>query len=172
MIIKSLLVTIAVLIGSFSVNAQRVAVVDITSILENLESYQAAQNKIDGISAKWRQEIAQEYDKIKSLYNKYQAEQVLLSDDVRTEREEEIMAKEKEAMDLNDRRFGAEGDLFRERQQLISPIQDEVFSAIEQYAKIKGYDLIFDKSAAIGLLYANDEFDKTAEIKRELGIRN
>jgi len=153
-------------------NAQRVAVVDISSILDNLESYQQAQNTIDGLSAKWRQEVAQERDKIKSMYNKYQAEQVLLSDEVKLEREEEIMAKEKDVMDLQTRRFGPEGDLFRERQQLVSPIQDQIFSAIEEYAKIKGYDLIFDKSGAVGLLYSNDEFDKTAEIKRELGIRN
>ncbi len=153
-------------------SAQRVAIVDVSNILEGLTDYQAAQNEVDEISAKWRQEIAQEYDKIKSMYNKFQAEQVLLSDEVKIEREDEIVAKERQVRDLQKRRFGPEGDLFRKRQELISPIQDQVFTAIEQYAKIKGYDLIFDKAGAAGLLYANDEFDKTDEIKRELGIRN
>jgi len=168
---KAIIITIA-LLGSLSMTAQRVAVVDVNSILENLTDYQSAQNEIDQVSAKWRQEIAQEYDKIKSMYNKYQAEQVLLSEEVKVEREDEIMAKEKEVRDLQKRRFGPEGDLFRRRQELVSPIQDQVFTAIEEYAKIKGYDIIFDKAGAAGLLYANDEFDKTEEIKRELGIRN
>jgi len=171
MLKKSFFVLIAVVFSLQTLTAQRVAVVDVNAILENLDDYQAAQNEIDVISAKWRQEIAKEYDKIKSMYNKYQAEQVLLSDEVKVEREEEIMAKEKEVRDLQKRRFGPEGDLFRKRQELVSPIQDLVFTAIEDYASIKGYDLIFDKAGAAGLLYANDEFDKTEEIKRELGIR-
>lgn len=169
---KAIITTFAILIASLSMTAQRVAVVDVNSILENLTDYQSAQNEIDQVSAKWRQEIAQEYDKIKSMYNKYQAEQFLLSDEVKIEREDEIMVKEKEVRDLQKRRFGPEGDLFRKRQELVSPIQDQVFTAIEEYAKIKGYDIIFDKAGAAGLLYANDEFDKTDEIKRELGIRN
>ena len=154
----------------FHTDAQRVAIVDINNILENMDDYQAAQNEIDQLSAKWRQDIAQEYDKIKSLYNKFQAEQVLLSQEARVEREDEIVSKEAEVRELQKRRFGPEGDLFRKRQELVSPIQDQVFSAIEEYAKIKGYDLIFDKAGAAGLLYANDEFNKTDEIKRELGI--
>jgi len=155
-----------------SVHAQRVALVDVTEILENLDDYQAAQNEIDKISAQWRQDIAQEYDKIKSMYNKYQAEQVLLSDEVRTEREEEIMEKEKEVREMQKRKFGPEGDLFRRRQELVSPIQDQVYAAIEEYAKDKGYDIIFDRSSAAGLLYSNDEFNKTSEIRRALGITN
>lgn len=154
-----------------SAQAQKVALVDINDILESLEDYQAAQNEIDQTSAKWRQEIAQEYDKIKSMYNKFQAEQVLLSAEVKLEREEEIIAKEAEVRSLQKRRFGPEGDLFRRRQELVSPIQDKVFTAIEDYAKIKGYDIVFDKAGSAGLIYANDEYDKTKAIKRELGIR-
>jgi len=155
-----------------SVTAQRVALVDVNGILENLEDYQSAQNEIDAVAAQWRQEISQEFDKIKSMYNKYQAEQVLLSDEVRTEREEEIVAKEKQVRELQKRRFGPEGDLFRRRQELVSPIQDQVYTAIEEFAKIKGYDIVLDKSSAAGLLYSSEEFDKTEEIKRELGIKN
>ena len=154
-----------------NLQAQKVALVDINNILENLEDYQAAQNEIDQTSAKWRQDIAQEYDKIKSMYNKFQAEQVLLSAEAKVEREEEIIAKEAEVRSLQKRRFGPEGDLFRRRQELVSPIQDRVYSAIEDYAKIKGYDIIFDKAGSAGLIYVNDDYDKTKEIKRELGIR-
>ncbi len=166
-----LLIAALVLMTSFVSQAQRVAVVDVNSILENLTDYQAAQNEIDQLTAKWRQEIAQEYDKINSMYNKLQAEQVLLSNEVKIEREEEIISKEKEVRELQKRRFGPEGDLFRRKRELVSPIQDQVFTAIEEYARIKGYDLIFDKAASAGLLFANDEFDKTEEIMRELGVR-
>lgn len=172
MIKKYLLPVFALLIFSTAVTAQRVAIVDVEGILDVLPQYKEAQNEIDKISAQWRQEISQEYDKIKSMYNKYQAEQVLLSDEVKIEREDEIMAKEKEVREMQKRKFGPEGDLFRRRQELVSPIQDEVFAAIENYAQVKGYDIIFDKAGAAGLLYTSEEFDKTAEVKRELGIRN
>ncbi len=172
MIRKLFLLSIFSIAGLLTqVNAQRVAIVDVSTILESLPDYQSAQQEIDKIAAEWRQEISQEYDKIKSMYNKYQAEQVLLSDDVRTEREEEIIKKEEAVRELQRQRFGAEGDLFRKRQELVSPIQDRVFAAIEDYAQTKGYDIILDKSGAAGLLYANEEYDKTAEISRELGIR-
>lgn len=170
--LKVFLIT-SLLFGILNVlSAQRVALVDVNEILENLDDYKAAQNEIDKISAQWRQEIAQEYDKIKSMYNKYQAEQVLLSDEVRTEREEEIMEKEKEVREMQKRKFGPEGDLFRRRQELVSPIQDQVYTAIEEYAKDKGYDIILDRSSAAGLLYSNDEYNKTSEIRRVLGITN
>lgn len=168
---KLILSIVALLFVGFSINAQRVAIVDVSALLEELPSYNQAQTELDKTSAKWRQDISQEYDKIKSMYNKYQAEMVLLSDEVKIEREDEIMQKEKEVRELQKRRFGPEGDLFRKRQELITPIQDEVFKAIEDYAKIKGFDIIFDKAGAAGLLYANEEYDKTMEIRRELGIK-
>ena len=151
-----------------SITAQRIAVVDVNGILESNDAYINAQKEIDQVSAQWRQEIAQEYDKIKSMYNKYQAEQVLLSDEVRASRENEIMEKEKEVRDLQKQRFGPEGDLFVKRTELVSPIQDRVFAAIESFASERGYDLIFDKSSAAGLIFANEEFDKTEDVKRKV----
>ena len=148
--------------------AQRVAIVDVASILEELSDYQNAQRELDKVSAEWQQEIAQEYDKIKSMYNKYQAEQVLLSDEARAQKEDEIVKKEQEVRELQKRRFGPEGDLFRKRQELVSPIQDKVFAAIEEYATNKGFDLILDKSSTGGILFTSEEFDKTEEIKRKL----
>lgn len=171
MIQRTFILLATFLVMTLSVTAQRVAVVDVSGILENLPSYTEAQSEIDKISAKWRQDISIEYDQIKSMYNKYQAEMVLLSEEVKIEREDEIMEKEKSVRELQKRRFGPDGDLFRKRQELVSPIQDEVFKAIEDYAKVKGYDLIFDKAGAAGLLYASEEYDKTEEIRRELGIR-
>ena len=168
---KIIVSCIALLIIGMSVHAQRVAIVDVQAVLEDMSDYLNAQKEIDKVAAAWQQEIAQEYDKIKSLYNKYQAEQVLLSDDQRKEREEEIVQKEKEVRELQKRRFGPEGDLFRKRQELVAPIQNEIFAAIEEYAENKGYDIILDKSSTAGILYTNGEYEKTEEIKRALGVR-
>ena len=157
-------------VSAFSLNAQKIAVVDINGILENMAEYKTAQDQLDNIASVWRQEIAQEYDKIKSLYNKYQAEQVLLSDEVRKQKEEEIMNKEQEVRELQRRRFGPEGDLFSKRQELVRPIQEKVFSAIENYAADRGFDLILDKAGSAGILFTSDELDKTEDIKKRLKL--
>ncbi len=168
---KLLMITLILGMISVSTFAQRVAIVDVNDILENMSDYINAQKEIDKIAAEWQQEVAQEYDKIKSMYNKYQAEQILLSDDARRQREDEIVEKEKQVRELQKMKFGPEGELFRKRQELVSPIQDQVFSAIEEYATEKGYDLVLDRSSTAGILYTSGEYNKTDEIKRELGIR-
>jgi outer membrane protein len=156
---------------SFSASAQRIAIVDINEVLGSYVDYQNAEKEIDKVASEWRQEIAQEYDKIKALYNKYQAEQVLLNEDQKKEREDEIMEAEKAVRLMQKNRFGPEGDLFNKRQELVSPIQDKVYSAIEDFASDKGYDLIFDKGGAAGLLFVTDEYDKTEDVKKRLGIK-
>jgi len=156
---------------SFSMQAQKIALVDVNEVLEDLSDYRNAQSEIDNISAKWRQEISLEMDEVKSMYNKFQAEQVLLSDDIKRQREDEIMAKGAAVRELQKRRFGPDGDLFRKRQELISPVQDKVFAAIEDLASDRGYDIILDKAGSAGILFANDDYDKTEEVKRRLGIR-
>lgn len=156
---------------TFTASAQRIAIVDINEVLGSFVDYQNAEKEIDKVASDWRQEIAQEYDKIKALYNKYQAEQVLLNEDQKKEREDEIMEAEKTVRQLQKTRFGPEGDLFNKRQELVSPIQDKVYSAIEDFASDRGYDLIFDKGGAAGLLFVTDEYDKTEDVKKRLGIK-
>ena len=151
--------------------AQRFAIVDVSAVLDKMPEYQEAQNQLDKIAADWRQEIAQEYDEIKSLYNKYQAEQVLLSDQARVEREEEIMNKEKSVRELQKQRFGADGDLFRQRKEFVQPVQDKVYAAIEAFASQRGFDVIFDKSGSAGIIFASDNLDKTDDILRSLNIK-
>lgn len=145
--------------------AQRIAYVDVTDVLESLPEYQRAQEQLDKIATQWRQEIAQEQDKIKGMYSKFQAEQVLLSEEMKKQREDEIMNKEKEVRELQRQKFGPEGALFKKREELIKPIQDRVYSAIEQYAVDKGFDFIFDKGSASGMLYADKRYDKTEDLK-------
>ncbi len=150
--------------------AQRIASVDVNLILESMSEYQKAQAELDKVASSWRQEIAQEYDKIKGMYNRYQAEQVLMSDDMRKQKEEEIMAKEQEVREMQKNKFGPEGALFKKRQELVRPIQDKVYSGIEDYANSKGYDFIFDKGGATGILFSNPKYDKTNEVLKLLGV--
>ncbi|MEZ5040803.1 MAG: OmpH family outer membrane protein [Saprospiraceae bacterium] len=153
---------------TIATQAQRIAYVDVDKILESIQEYQAAQQELDRLAAKWRQDIAQEYDVIKGMYNRYQSEQVLLSEDARRQREEEIVNKEKEVRDLQKSHFGPEGGLFQRRQELVRPIQDRVYGAIEAYAKERGFDFIFDKSSAAGMIFSNPEYDKTGDILNRL----
>lgn len=166
--IKTLTFAFAFLALATTSFGQRIATVDVNRILESIEEYQAAQSELDRLASKWRQEIAQEYDVIKGLYNRYQGEQVLLSDEARRQREEEIMNKEKAVRDLQKERFGPEGELFKRRQDLVRPIQDKVYAAIEEYAKERSFDFIFDKSGAVGMIFSNPEMDKTDDILKRL----
>ena len=170
MITKKLFLTLAIAaVFALTASAQRIATVNINQILEGLSDYRTAQKQLDETAARWRREIAEEYDVIKGLYNKYQAEQVLLSEDMRRQKEDEIMKKEKEVRELQKAKFGPEGALFKKRQDLVQPIQDRVYQAIENYAADKGYDFIFDKGGAAGILYSNSRYDKTEEIIKALG---
>ena len=153
---------------STSLNAQRVAVVDVSAILSEMPEYKTAQSELDKVSSKWRQEISIELDKVKSMYNKYQAEQVLLSDELRAQREKEIVDKEAAVMEMQKLRFGPEGDLFKRRQELVKPVQDKVVAAIEDFADDRGYDLILDKGGSAGILFLNEELDKTEDIRKRL----
>lgn len=167
MMIKSLLFTLAfALISTFSVQAQRVAVVDIARILENMPEYKTAQKQLDELSATWRQEVNSEMDKIKGMYNKYQAELPLLNEEMKKKREEEITSKEKQVRDLQKERFGTEGTLFV-KEELVKPIQDKVYKAIDDYAKERGYDLVLDKSSAAGILFVGDAIDKTDDVFKD-----
>lgn len=148
--------------------AQRIAIIDVTAVLESLPEYQKAQEQLDKIATTWRQEIAQEQDKIKGMYSKYQAEQVLLSEDMKKQREEEIMNKEKEVRELQRQKFGPEGALFKKREELVKPIQDRVYGAIERFATDKGFEFVFDKGSASGILFADKKNDKTEDLKAML----
>ena len=151
-----------------SLSAQKIASVDMEKILTSITEYQDAQEQLDQLTAKWQQDINQQYDVIKGMYNKYQAEQVLLTEDQRAKREEEIIAKEQAVQRMQRERFGPEGALFQRRQELVKPIQDAVYEAIEQYASTRGYDFIFDRAGAAGIIFANDTYDKTDDILRSL----
>lgn len=160
----NLFVLAALMTGISPLFGQRFALVDVNRILENLDDYKKAQDELDKTAAVWKQEIAVEYDKIKAMYNKYQAEQVLLTEDQKKQREEEIMTREKEARKMQKDKFGDDGALFKKRQDLVKPIQDKVLAAIQDYAAQKGFEAIFDTSGSAGIIYYNKDLDKTEDI--------
>ena len=163
--VKNTIFALLMMVGFvFTANAQRIAYVDVEAIMESIAEYQEAQKELDELAARWRTEIASEYDDIKGEYNRYQAEQVLLSDDARRDKEEQIMEMEKKVRELQKERFGPSGLLFEKRKELVQPIQDRVYGAIQDYANDRGYDFIFDKSGGAGMIFANPEFDKTNDV--------
>ena len=153
---KFILLSIAILAISLSGNAQRYAFIDTDFILEQIPAYQEAQTEIDAQAEKWQKQIEARYDEIEKMYSAYKAEQVLLTPELRKQKEDEIIKKEKEAKDLQREKFGVDGELFKLRQELIKPIQDSVFDAVRKMAEQKSYAVIFDKAASSSaLIYAN-----------------
>lgn len=153
-----------------SASAQRYAYVDTEYILKNLASYSDAQKELDRLSKQWQTEIEQRYESIDRLYKAYQAEKVLLTEEMRKEREDEIVRKEQEAKELQRTRFGVDGDLFKKREELIQPIQDDIYNAIKEVAQGGGFSVIFDKANQSNILYADPRYDKSDRVLSRLGI--
>ncbi len=167
--LKKLIFAIAIIMmGTFSMEAQRVASVDINKILDAQSDYLDAQRQLDELAARWRREIEVQQDKIKGLYSRYQAEQVLMSEDTRKQKEDEIVEEEKKLRESQRKKFGQEGDLFKKRQSLVQPIQERVYNAIEEYANEKGFDFILDVGGSSGIIFANERYDKTDDIIAKL----
>lgn len=168
---KKIVLSIAVVVFSaLAANAQRYCVIDSKYILDKLVEYKDAQTRLDQTSKSWQTEIDTRMQEVDKMYKAYQAERAMLSDDLRKKREDEIVQKEKAAKDLQKQRFGYEGDLFKERQKLVKPIQDKVYNAVQKYAQSKGFDIVMDKSGGITLFYADPKLDKSDDVLKLLGI--
>ncbi len=151
--------------------AQRYAVIDSKYILEKVPEYKEAQQKLDQFSQMWQQEIDKKSADLDRMYKNYDAEQVMLSDELKKKREDELYNSEKELRDMQRKRFGFEGDLFKKRQELIKPIQDRVYNAIQKLAVAKLYDFILDKSEGITVIFADPKLDKSDDVLKELGVK-
>ena len=169
---KKFLVCIVVFLSiAFVSNAQRYAIIDSKYILGKLPEYKKAQDKLDQFSQLWQQEIDRRQISLDSMQQNYEAEQVMLSDDLKKKREDELFNTRKELRDLQKRRFGFEGDLFKKREELIKPIQDRVYSAIQKLAVDKAYDFILDKSEGITVIFADPKLDKSDDVLKILGVK-
>eukprot|EP00388_Colpodella_angusta_P011392 GDKJ01029195.1.p2 GENE.GDKJ01029195.1~~GDKJ01029195.1.p2 ORF type:complete len:172 (+),score=14.66 GDKJ01029195.1:1208-1723(+) len=168
---KKIVLSIAIVVFSaLAANAQRYCVIDSKYILDKLIEYKDAQTRLDQTSKSWQTEIDGKMQEVDKMYKAYQAERAMLSDDLRKKREDEIVMKEKAAKDLQKQRFGYEGDLFKERQKLVKPIQDKVYNAVQKYAQSKGFDIVLDKSGGVTLFYADPKLDKSDDVLKLLGI--
>ena len=166
---KALLILVSFLLLSVGSYAQKFAYVDTDYILNNIPEFNQAQDKLDEISKQWQTEIEGIYAEVDKMYRDYQTQEVLLTDEMKKKREEAIIAKEKSAKDLQKKRFGPEGDLYGKRQELIQPIQDKVYDAIQQLAANSKYAVIFDSSSDLIMLYSNPNLDKSDKILDNMG---
>ena len=171
MIKKLLLSVLFAAIIFFTTSAQRYAVIDSKYILEKLPEYKTAQTKLDQFSEQWQEEIDTKSAALDKMYKDYDAEQVMLSDELKKKREDELFNREKELRDLQKKRFGYEGDIFKKRQELIKPVQDKVYNAVQKLAVAKLYDFILDKSEGITVIFADPKLEKSDDVLKELGVK-
>ena len=155
-----------------SLDAQRYAIIDTKYILDKLPDYKSAQKNLDDIATGWQKEIDKLQSDLDKMYKDFEAEQVMLSDDLKKKREDQLFIKEKALRDLQRQRFGFEGDLFKRRKDLVKPIQDKVYNAVQKLAVQRGYDFILDKSEGITVIFADPKLEKSEDVLRELGVRN
>ena len=153
---------------ALQLQAQRYAVIDTRYILNKLPEYEEAQKKLDAFSAQWQKEIDEKQVVLDQLYRNFEAERVMLSEELLKKREDDLFNKEKELRDLQKRRFGFEGDLFKKRQELVKPIQDRVYNAVQKIAVARQYDLVLDKSEGITIIFADPKLDRSDDVLKEL----
>ena len=149
--------------------SQRYAFVDTDYILNNIPEYTDAQALLNDLSAEWQKEIEAKFQEIDKLYRDYQAESILLPEDIKKQRENEIIQKEKEARDMQRKRFGQDGDLFKKRIELVQPIQEKIFNTIQDMATTRNYAFIFDKASGASILFADPKFDLSDDVLDEVG---
>ena len=166
----TLLCCCAIIFG-LSASAQRYAIIDTKYILDKVPEYKDAQKKLDQFSDQWQKEIDTKSAELEKMYKDFDAEQVMLSEDLKKKREDELFNREKEVRDLQKKRFGFEGDLFKKRQELIKPIQDKVYNAVQKMAVARSYDFILDKSEGITVIFADPKLDRSDDVLRFLGVK-
>jgi outer membrane protein len=173
MIMKKIFIaTCGFLLMAASIQAQKYAIIDTRYILDKMPDYKEAQNQLNDIAIGWQRDIDIKQTELDKMYTDFDAEKVMLSNELQKKREDQLFNKEKELRDLQRKRFGFEGDLFKKRQELIKPIQDKVYNAVQKMAVTRGYDFVLDKSEGITIIFADPKLDKSEDILKELGVRN
>lgn len=167
--------TILTLVSVFAIigltTAQKFAYVDTEYILSNIPDYKEAQEELDKISIEWQKQLERQYAEIDKMYKNYQAEQILLTEEMKVKRENEIIKKEKGAKEYQKQKFGVDGELFQKRKELVKPIQDKIYKAINEIASVGSYAVVFDKSSALTMLYTNPKYNKSDAVLKKLGFK-
>jgi outer membrane protein len=169
---KTVVISLLLAVGAFgamNVQAQKFALIDMEYILKNIPAYEIANDQLNTISKKWQLEVEAVQQDAQNKYKTYQADLVFLSPEMKTKREAEIVAKEQEAQELKRKYFGTDGELYKKRESLIKPIQDEIYNAVKEIATAKGYAAVIDRASAMSIIYASPQIDVSNDILTKLG---
>jgi len=166
---KLVFLTAIFFFAAMVMQAQKFAYVDTQYILDNIPEFAEAQSQLDDLSAQWQKEIEAKFAEVDKMYKDYQTQSVLLPDDMKKKKEQEIVEKEKDAKTLQRTRFGKDGDLFKKRQELVKPIQEKVYNAIQELSTSNNYAVVFDKGGSLTMMYANPKYDISDDVLDNLG---
>ncbi len=166
---KTLLAICALVMGCASLSAQKYALVDMDYILRNVPAYEMANEQLNQVSLRWEKEVNELSKEAETMYKNYQSDMVFLTDEQKKKREEEIVAKEKEVTDTRYKYFGPEGELYKKRQSLMKPIQEDIYNAVKAVAEEKGYQTIFDRASSQSIVYASPRIDVSNDVLAKLG---
>ena len=169
---KTILTTFILCLVGLTANAQKFALIDMEYILKNIPAYERANEQLNQISKKWQSEVEAVALEAQTLYKNYQSEAVFLSEEQKTKKEEEIVGKEREAQELKRKYFGPEGELYKKRESLMAPIQDEIYTAVKEISDTKGYTVVIDRASAANIIYASPRIDISNEVLEKLGYSN
>ena len=169
---KRIAILLVALAGFVGANAQKFALIDMEYILKNIPTYERANEQLNQLSKRWQGEVEAIALEAQTLYKNYQSEAVFLSEEQKTKKEEEIVAKEKEAQELKRKYFGPEGELYKKRESLMAPIQDEIYIAVKEISDAKGYTMVIDRASAASIIYASPKIDISNEVLVKLGYSN
>ncbi len=157
---------------AFGASAQKFALIDMEYILKNIPAYEMANEQLNQISQRWQKEVEAKATEAQTMYKNYQSDMVFLTDEQKTKKEAEIVAKEKEATELRYKYFGPEGELYKKRQSLMQPIQDEIYNAVKKVSEERGYQCIFDRASSANIIYASPRIDVSNEVLAKMGYAN
>lgn len=169
---KKILMMFAMLAVAFTASAQKFALVDMEYIMKNIPAYERANEQLTQVAKKWQAEVDALNTEAQTMYKNYQNEVVFLSQEQKKERQEAIMNKEKEASELKRKYFGPEGELFKKRTSLMTPIQEEIYNAVKDIADLRGYSLILDRASDTSIIFGSPKIDISNEVLSKLGYSN
>ena len=169
---KKILFTALFAVMAITASAQKFALMDMEYVLKNIPAYERANEQLNQVSKKWQAEVEALNTEASTMYKNYQNEMVFLSQEQKKAKQEEIMKKEKEASDLKRKYFGPEGELFKKRESLMSPIQEEIYNAVKEVSVLRGYSLVIDRASDTGIIYGSPKIDISNEVLQKLGYSN
>ena len=169
---KKIVLMLMMAVAAISAHAQKYALIDMEYILKNVPAYERANEQLNQVSRKWQAEVEALNTEASTMYKNYQNEMVFLSAEQKKERQETIMKKEKEASDLKKKYFGAEGELYKKREALMGPIQEEIYNAVKEISNLRGYSLVLDRASNNGIIFGSPKIDISNEVLQKLGYSN